>query len=397
MSVRSMSKGVLIMRKRSAAADMARSNPLHRLEQLGQSVWLDYIDRGFIDGGGLANVIDEDGVSGLTSNPAIFHKAITEHPEYERAIAALARDGLAAHEIYEALIIEDIRKSADALAGIHERTNGHDGFVSLEIAPNFARDAEGTYWEAKRLWALVDRRNLMIKVPGTAETVSVIQRLTADAVNVNVTLLFSVERYDLVADAFIAGLEQRVALNQSVAGIASVASFFLSRIDTLVDQLLESSGAAGARTLQGRCALASARRAYEHFRVRTGAPRWRSLSSRGVRPQRLLWASTGTKNPAYSDVKYVDALIGPDTITTLPVETLMAYRDHGDPALRLQEEGTDNEVYAGELTRQLAAAGVDLDTVVQQLEEEGIRKFVEPFEATLAELRTRLDAVKTEH
>jgi transaldolase len=388
-----MLRGVLIMRKLGAAADTARSNPLHRLEQLGQSVWLDYIDRGFVDGGELARIIDEDGVSGLTSNPAIFHKAITEHPEYDRAIAALARDGLAAHEIYEAMIIEDIRKAADALAGIHERTNGRDGFVSLEVAPSFARDAEGTYWEAKRLWALVDRKNLMIKVPGTAEAISVIQRLTADAINVNVTLLFSVERYDLVADAFIAGLEQRVALNQSVTGIASVASFFLSRIDTLVDQLLESSGAAGARALQGQCAVASARRAYEHFRVRTGAARWRSLSSRGVRPQRLLWASTGTKNPAYSDVKYVDALIGPDTITTLPVETLIAYRDHGDPALRLQEEGIDNDVYSGEL----AAAGIDLDAVVQLLEEEGIRKFVEPFEATLAKLRTRLDAVGTEH
>jgi transaldolase len=378
------------MRKHSAATDMTRSNPLHRLEQLGQSVWLDYIDRGFVDGGELARVIDEDGVSGLTSNPAIFHKAITEHPEYERAIAALARDGLAAHEIYETLIIEDIRKAADALAGIHERTHSRDGFVSLEVAPSFARDAEGTYWEAKRLWALVDRKNLMIKVPGTAEAVPVIRRLTADAINVNVTLLFGVERYDLVAEAFIEGLEQRVALNQSVAGIASVASFFLSRIDILVDQLLESSGAAGARALQGKCAVASARGAYEHFRVRAGAPRWRSLLSRGARPQRLLWASTGTKNPAYSDVKYVDALIGPDTVTTLPVETLIAYRDHGDPALRLQEEGAESEVYPRELTRQLAAAGIDLDAVVQRLEEEGIRKFIEPFEATLAALRTRL-------
>lgn len=378
------------MRRHSATAAVPRSNPLHRLEQLGQSVWLDYIDRGFVNSGELARVIDGEGVTGLTSNPAIFHKAITEHGEYEQAIAAFARDGLAAHEIYEALIVEDIRMAADALAGIHERTDGRDGFVSLEVAPGFARDAEGTYWEAKRLWALVDRPNLMIKVPGTAAAVPVIQRLTADAINVNVTLLFSVARYDLVAEAFAAGLERRVALNQSVAGIASVASFFLSRIDTLVDQLLESSGACGARALQGQCAIASARRAYEQFRVRTESARWRALASRGVRPQRLLWASTGTKNPAYSDVKYVDALIGPDTITTLPLETLMAYRDHGDPALRLRQEGTGDAAHCGELIRQLAAMGIDFDSVAQRLEEEGIRKFIEPFDATVAMLRTRL-------
>jgi transaldolase len=357
---------------------------------LGQSVWLDYIERGFVTGGELATVIRADGVSGLTSNPAIFHKAITEHREYEPAIAALARDGLAAHEIYEALIIEDIRQAADALAGVYGQTHGRDGFVSLEVAPSFARDAEGTYWEAKRLWTLVDRSNLMIKVPGTPEAVPAIQRLTADAINVNVTLLFGVERYDLVAEAFIAGLEQRAASNQPVAHIAGVASFFLSRIDTLVDRLLESSGDAEASTLRGQCAIASARLAYEHFRARTAAPRWRSLSARGARPQRLLWASTGTKDPAYSDVKYVDALIGPETVTTLPVETLIDYRDHGDPALRLQEEKAGKDSSSRQLIRRLAAAGVDFDRVAQRLEEEGIRKFIEPFEATLAALRTRL-------
>lgn len=370
-------------------AAMTRSDSLHRLQQLGQSVWLDYIERGFLASGELATVIGENGVSGLTSNPAIFYKAIVEHGEYEPAIAALARDGLAAHEIYEALVVEDIRKAADALAGVYRQTHGRDGFVSLEVAPHLARDAEGTYGEAKRLWALVDRPNLMIKVPGTAEAVPVVQRLTAEAINVNVTLLFSVERYDLVAEAFMAGLEQRLALNESVAGIASVASFFLSRIDTLVDRLLESSGAAEARMLQGRCAVAGARRAYEHFRGRTETPRWRSLASRGALPQRLLWASTGTKNPAYSDVKYVDALIGPDTVTTLPVETLVAYRDHGDPALRLRQEGMDQDVSFAEHIRELATVGIDFDAVAQRLEEEGIRKFVEPFEASLAALRTR--------
>lgn len=370
---------------------MTRSNPLHRLEQLGQSVWLDYIERGFVTGGELAAVIRENGVSGLTSNPAIFHKAITEHHEYEPQIAVLGSDGLAAHEIHEALIIEDIRKAADALAGVYEQTRGDDGFVSLEVAPSFARDAEGTYWEAKRLWALVNRKNLMIKVPGTVEAIRVIQRLTADAINVNVTLLFSVERYDLVAEAFIAGLEQRVASNQPAGCIASVASFFLSRIDTLVDQLLESSADAGAKALRGQCAIASARVAYEHFRERTATGRWRSLAARGARPQRLLWASTATKNPAYRDVKYVDALIGPETVTTLPVETLIAYRDHGDPALRLQEENPGKDSSSRQIIRRLAAVGIDFDSVAQRLEEEGIRKFIEPFEATLAALRMRLD------
>lgn len=370
---------------------MTRYNPLHRLQQLGQSVWLDYIERGFVTSGELATVIAEDGVSGITSNPAIFYKALTEHGDYVPSIRALARDGLAAHEIYETLTVEDIRGAADALAGVYEQTHGRDGFVSLEVAPTFARDAEGTYWEAKRLWALVNRRNLMIKVPGTAEAIPVIQRLTADAINVNVTLLFSVERYDLVAEAFIAGLEQRVASNQPVGGIASVASFFLSRIDTLVDKLLESSADPVAIALQGQCAIASARVAYEHFRAGAAAARWRSLASRGAQPQRLLWASTGTKNPAYSDVKYVDALIGPETVTTLPVETLIDYRDHGDPALRLQDEEPDKGPNARQLIRQLAAAGIDLDSVARRLEEEGIQKFIEPFEATLAALRARLD------
>jgi len=368
---------------------MARQNPLHRLQQLGQSVWLDYIERGFIADGRLARVIEENGVNGLTSNPAIFYQAIAQHDAYARAIAAMARDGLAAHEIYEALVIQDIRAAADALAGVHERTGGRDGYVSLEVSPHFARDAEGTFWEAKRLWALVDRRNLMIKVPGTVEGMTAVQRLTAAAINVNVTLLFSVERYELAAEAFTAGLEQRVAANESVAGIASVASFFLSRIDALVDQRIESSAEPRAQGLRGQCAIACARLAYEHFQVRTQTPRWRSLSSRGARPQRLLWASTGTKNPAsYSDVKYVDALIGPDTITTLPVETFIDYRDHGDPALRLQDAGSATNAH--ELVRGLVALGIDINLVARHLEEEGIRKFIEPYEATLVALRGRV-------
>lgn len=373
---------------------MTHQNPLRRLQQLGQSLWLDYIERGFVTSGALANLINDDGVSGLTSNPAIFYKAITEHREYAEAIGELARSKLAAHEIYEALVIEDIRKAADALTDIYDRTGGRDGFVSLEVSPRFARDTEGTYWEAKRLWALVNRKNLMIKIPGTREGIPAVRCLTAEAININVTLLFSVERYAAVADAFATGLEQRVTMNQPVDGIASVASFFLSRIDTLVDQRLESSGEASAKVLRGQCATACARLAYGHFLSRLATTRWRSLSDRGARPQRLLWASTATKNPDYSDVKYVDALIGLDTITTLPLETLVAYRDHGDPALRLPTDPADEGADAHRTIRRLAAAGIDFDSLASQLEEEGIRKFVDPLEATLVALRTRLSELR---
>lgn len=373
---------------------MTHQNPLRRLQQLGQSTWLDYIERGFVTSGALAKLISDDGVSGLTSNPAIFYKAITEHREYAEAIRELARSELAAHEIYEALVIEDIRKAADALTGVYDRTGGRDGFVSLEVSPHFARDTEGTYWEAKRLWALVDRKNLMIKVPATREGVPAVRSLTAEAINVNVTLLFSVERYAAVADAFATGLEQRVTMNQPVDGIASVASFFLSRIDTLVDQRLESSGDASAKALRGQCATACARLAYAHFLSRLATTRWRSLSDRGARPQRLLWASTGTKNPHYSDVKYVDALIGPDTVTTLPPETLVAYQDHGDPALRLPADPSEENADAQRIIRGLAAAHIDFDSMAAQLEEEGIRKFIDPLEATLAALRIRLSQLR---
>lgn len=376
---------------RCRGVTVTQQNPLRRLQQLGQSVWLDYLERGYVTGGGLAKAITDDGVTGLTSNPAIFHRAITEHREYDSAISAMACHGLAAHEILEALIIEDIRNAADLFADAYDRTGGRDGLVSLEVSPHFARDTEGTYWEAKRLWTLVNRKNLMIKVPGTVEALPAIRSLTAEAINVNVTLLFSVERYTAVSDAFIAGLEQRAASRKPLADIASVASFFLSRIDTLVDQRLESCGDAEAKMLRGQCAIACAQLAYARFRSLMQDTRWHSLMGRGARPQRLLWASTGNKNPSYGDVKYVDALIGPDTITTLPLETLAAYRDHGHPTLGLPLGSSgDHASKAEELIRRLAAAGIDFDSIAQQLEDEGIRKFIDPWEATLAALRMRL-------
>jgi len=313
----------------------SQSNPLLRLAAFGQSIWLDYIERGFVRGGQLALLIAQDNVSGVTSNPAIFRQAIVEHGTYDDAIEAWAHAGLAAHEIQETLIIEDIREAADVLANVYERTNGRDGFVSLEVSPHFARDTEGTYWEAKRLWALVQRENLMIKVPGMKEGIGAIRSLIADGININVTLLFSVERYAAAADAYIAGLEDRVARRKPIERVASVASFFLSRIDTLMDQRLASVAEPQLRAMRGELAIACAHAAYLHFVFTTAGSRWRELTFRGARPQRLLWASTGTKDPACSDVKYVDALVGPDTVTTLPLPTLGAYRDHGAPVRRL--------------------------------------------------------------
>lgn len=369
-------------------------NPLQKLSSVGQSVWLDFIERGFVRSGGLAALIRGDGVSGVTSNPAIFQKAIGEHAIYREAIHAMARQGLAAHEIHEALIIEDIRDAADVLCGVFRRTKGRDGFVSLEVSPKLANDTEGTYWEAKRLWTLVDRPNLMIKVPGTAEGVPTIRRLIADGINVNVTLLFAVDRYAAVADAFLEGLSERTARQSSVADVASVASFFLSRIDGAIDPKLDAAGTAAAKALRGECAIACARAAYRHYQSILASSRWRALRERGAQPQRLLWASTGTKDPAYSDVKYVEALVCPTTVTTLPPETLMAYRDHGRVVPWVPDSSEDAQVSVQELATKLAEAGIDWQAVALQLEAEGIRKFVQPHEATLSALRECIAALR---
>jgi transaldolase len=369
-------------------------NPLHKLSSLGQSVWLDFIERGFVRSGGLATLIREDGVSGVTSNPAIFQKAIGEHAIYREAIDAMARQGLAAHEIHEALIIEDIREAADELCAVFRRTDRRDGFVSLEVSPNFAHDTEGSYWEAKRLWALVNRPNLMIKVPGTAEGVPAIRRLIAAGINVNVTLLFTLDRYAAVADAFVEGLSQLAARQSSVAGTASVASFFLSRIDSAIDPKLDAAGTAEAKALRGECAITCARAAYRHYQSIVASSRWRALKECGAQPQRLLWASTGTKDAAYSDVKYVEALVRPDTVTTLPPETLIAYRDHGRAVPCSPDSSEDAQLAVQRLAGKLLEVGIDWQAVALQLEAEGIRKFVQPHEATLSTLRERIAALR---
>lgn len=361
-------------------------NPLLELKALGQSIWLDDIRRTWLQDGTLARLIAEDGLAGVTSNPAIFEKAISKAADYDEAIAALARGGTSPQAIYDALTIDDVGRAADLFRPLYEQRGGADGFVSLEVSPHLAHDTQNTVAEAHRLWERLDRPNVMIKVPATRAGLQAIRALIADGVNVNVTLLFSVARYREVVEAFMAGLEQRARKGKPVDRIASVASFFLSRIDTQVDRQLDEIGTPDAVALRGQAAVACARLAYQHYREELRASaRWRTLAGHGAHPQRLLWASTSTKDEAYSDLKYVEALIGPDTVNTLPPETLAAYREGGRPALTLEND-LDS---ARALPQRLAAHGIDLEGVAEVLEHEGVRKFIEPYDALLHTLAQR--------
>ncbi len=354
-------------------------NPLLKLRARGQSVWLDDIHRRMLSDGTLARMIETDGLSGLTSNPAIFANAIMKHPEYQSAVAELMPKVAHSVELYEAIVIDDIRLAADLFRRTYERAEGADGFVSLEVSPHLAHETQRTVSEGRRLWGRVERENLMIKVPGTLEGLPAVSALIAEGVNVNVTLLFAPSRYRQVAEAYLAGLEDRVQRGADIRNVASVASFFLSRIDTLVDHLLDEHAGQGrgeARALRGRTATALACQAYGEYREIVASERWRNLARCGARPQRLLWASTSTKDPRYSDVKYVEDLIAAETVNTMPLETLAAYRDHG-------KGGTGLSAYQSEtprVIRELAALGIDLQPVARQLEEEGVRKFSEPFD-----------------
>jgi len=360
---------------------------LRDLTALGQSVWLDYIQRDLLTGGGFRRLIDADGVSGVTSNPAILEKAIVEHQDYDAAIRAMP--GLDPRALYEQLAIEDLRMAADLLRPVHEASRGRDGYVSFEVSPHLAYDTEATVREARRLWRALDRPNSLIKVPATAQGIAAIRQLIADGINVNVTLLFGLPRYREVAQAYLAGLEARAARGKPLSSVASVASFFLSRIDTLVDGRLDAltSGVSRERAaaLRGRTAIASARLAYQACRELFSGDRWQRLAAAGAGTQRLLWASTSTKDPAYSDVKYVDALIGAGTINTLPPETLDAYRDHGHPAARLEADiEAAHDTLAG-----LAQLGIDLQALTGQLEREGVEKFIAAFDKLLDNLARR--------
>jgi transaldolase/glucose-6-phosphate isomerase len=365
-----------------------KDNPLLKLRALGQSIWLDYLRRGMIASGELKRLVEEDGLLGVTSNPAIFEKAIGGSHDYDDAVRVLALEGKDLDDIYQALTIEDIQRAADIFRPTYYRLEGRDGFISLEVSPHLAHDTEGTLAEARRLWAAVARPNILIKVPATKESIPAIRQLISEGINVNITLLFGLPRYREVVEAYLAGLEARAAQRQPIDHVASVASFFLSRIDALVDPLLEKKMAGGenaqlAETLHGQVAIASARRAYQLYKQFFDGERFRRLANKGARTQRLLWASTSTKNPAYSDVKYVEALIGSATINTVPEETLNAYRDHGNPAPRLEEGLAE----AQQVLTRLPGLGIDLGAVTQQLEDEGVEKFNKAFDRLMDTLK----------
>lgn len=366
-------------------------NPLAKIPTFGQSIWLDYIRRKFITSGELKKLIDEDELRGLTSNPAIFEEAIARSDDYSETIKKLAKAGKTAEEIFLNLAIEDVQHAADLFKGVYEKTDALDGYVSLEVSPGLALVTEGTITEARSSWETLDRKNVMIKVPGTNEGLPAIEQLISDGININVTLLFGLDRYSKVADAYITGLEKRVEKGEPVEHIASVASFFLSRIDTMVDPLLQeivdkkNDQSALAKGLLGKAAIASARMAYKIFKEKFSSDRFKSLEVKGAKPQRLLWASTSTKNPAYNELMYLEALIGPETVNTVPKETLNSYRKHGNPANRL-ESGMDE---AEETLQKLQQVGIDLAAVTKKLEEEGIQKFVKPFDSLMSALNEK--------
>ncbi len=366
-------------------------NPLLDLENLGQSVWLDFLRRSALENGEIQGLIEQDGASGLTSNPSIFEKAIAGSHDYESRIRSLSLEGKSIEEIYAALTIEDIQHAADLFQPVYRRLGSRDGYVSLEVSPKLAHDTEGTVAEARRLWKAVDRPNLLIKVPATREGLPAIRQLIGEGINVNITLLFGLPRYREVAEAYLAGLETLAKRGQPLDRIASVASFFLSRIDVLVDPMLERLGLQGgpqagkAAGLRGQVAIASAKAAYQIFQEIFQNGRFEKLARQGAHTQRLLWASTSTKNPEYSDVKYVEALIGPATINTLPLETLHAFRDHGKAAARLEEDTQAALI----VLEQLGQVGIDLDALTQQLEDEGVSKFEQAFGKLMAALEER--------
>jgi transaldolase/glucose-6-phosphate isomerase len=351
---------------------------LHELADLGQAVWLDHIRRWFITLGDLQALIDE-GIRGVTSNPSIFEKAIAGSTDYDHDLHRLVDEGQSVEEIYETLVLEDIRQAADLLCPVYDATKGRDGYVSLEVSPTLAHDTASTVAEARRLFAALDRPNVMIKVPATLEGIPAIETLVGEGINVNVTLMFSLAHYDAVAEAYIAGLEKLAAAGGDLSKVASVASFFVSRIDRVIDPKLQ---AAGNSELQGKIAVANAKLAYARFRETFRGERWERLAAKGARVQRPLWASTSTKNPLYSDVLYADNLIGPDTVNTVPPATLNAFRDHGTIAVTLDE---DVDGARAQVAR-LAELGIDLDAITQKLQDDGVAAFATSFDALMASI-----------
>ena len=360
------------------------TNPLLELEALGQSVWLDDIDRGQLRSGQFGRLIDEDGLSGATGNPTIFEYSITHDTTYDEQMRQLIAQGKPAQEIYEALAMTDVRTVADLLRPTYERTNGQDGFVSIEVSPYLAHDTTGTLAEVRRFWHTIERPNLMVKIPSTPAGVPAIRQALAEGININITLIFSIENYHQVAEAYLGALEERLAAGKDVSRIASVASFFVSRVDVLVDNLLEDKIKAASRSaeqqqlkaLEGKAAIANARLAYQEFKRLFSGPRFAALKQQGARVQRPLWASTSTKNPAYWDVLYVEELIGPDTVNTMPLPTIERFREHGRVRLSIEDQLREAKAQLAAL----ADAGIHYDQVTRQLQEEGVQKFTDSFQ-----------------
>jgi transaldolase len=359
-------------------------NLLIQLKNLGQSIWLDDIDRGHLRSGLFGRLIDEDGLSGATGNPTIFEHSITHSSTYDEQMQQLLRENKSSQEIYEALAITDVRVVADLLRPTYDRTSGQDGFVSIEVSPYLAQDTQATLVEVRRFWHAIDRPNLMVKIPSTPAGVPAIRQALAEGININITLIFSLENYGQVAEAYLSALEERSSKGQDISRVASVASFFVSRVDVLVDKLLEdkiktmndSTEQQRLKAMQGKIAIANARLAYQDFKRLFGGPRFAALQQRGARVQRPLWASTGAKNPAYRDVMYVEELIGPDTVNTMPLATIESFHDHGRVRLSIEDQLPEAKAQLAEL----AGVGIHYDQVTRQLQEEGVQKFIDSFQ-----------------
>jgi len=363
------------------------ANPLKALLEFGQSPWMDYIRRDLLTSGGLKKMIREDGLMGMTSNPTIFEKAITNSKDYADIVESPEAKKLDAKGVYEKIAIRDVQDAADIFKGVYQQSKRRDGYVSLEVAPTLANDTQGTIDEARRLWKSVGRENVMIKVPGTKEGLPAIRQLLEEGININITLLFAQSVYEQVAEIYISALEARVKKGQDISHIASVASFFVSRIDSLIDAQIDTklktetdaSKRAQLTSLQGKVATANAKLTYRKYQELVGAARWKALAAKGAQPQRLLWASTSTKNPKYRDVMYVEELIGPETVDTIPPATFDAFRDHG----RVRASLTENVDEAAKVMATLEKAGISMKEVTEKLVVDGVKLFADAFKQLL--------------
>ena len=371
-------------------------NRLLDLHEIGQSIWLDSIDRRMLQDGELDRRIREDALTGMTSNPTIFQKALASSNAYDDQITEAEDKGLTSWELFELLETTDVRDACDHFAGVYSSTRGGDGYVSIEVSPGVSHSADATVEEARRLWKTVDRPNVMVKVPGTAEGAIAVRRLIAEGINVNITLLFAIEAHERVSDAYIAGLEDRIKSGKPIDGLHSVASFFVSRVDTEVDKRLDALIAKAdaaerdrLKILKGRAAIANAKLAYRLFRQKFAGPRWETLARQGARLQRPLWASTSTKNPEYRDVMYVEELIGPDTVDTMPPATIEAFREHG-----VVDRTVDKKVAAAEgLLREIEAVGISMKDVTAKLLVDGIASFQKSFDELIGGLESKIGSL----